>query len=166
VGRYLADRSLSVDAPAGIHDGQRIRLRGEGHAGTLGGPAGDVFVQVRVRQQEGLERDGDHLHALAEVTMTQAALGASVQVPHPGGEVELEVPAGTQPGDVRVVRGRGMPSLSGSRRGDLHVHVAVRVPRHLTAEQRALVEQLGGALGVDAYRGDDGFFERLKSAFR
>lgn len=166
VGRHLDDRVVSVDVPAGIHDGQRIRLRGEGHAGSLGGPAGDVFVQVRVRLQEGLERDGDDLHTLVALTMTQAALGARVQVPHPDGEVELEVPAGTQPGDVRVVKDRGMPSLSGSRHGDLHVHVTVRVPRHLTAEQRTLVEQLGGALGDDAYRGDDGFFERLKSAFR
>jgi len=166
VGRHLDDRALSVDVPAGIHDGQRIRLRGEGHVGSLGGPAGDVFVQVRVRPQEGLERDGDDLHALVGLTMTQAALGASVQVPHPDGEVELEMPAGTQPGDVRVVKGRGMPSLSSGRPGDLHVHVAVRVPRHLTAEQRTLVEQLEGVLGDDAYRGDDGFFERLKSAFR
>lgn len=166
VGRRLDDKVLAVDVPAGIHDGQRIRLRGEGHAGSLGGPAGDVFVQVRVRAEEGLERDGDDLHTLVELTMTDAALGATVQVPHPDGEVELEVPAGTQPGDVRVVKARGMPALSGSRRGDLHVHVAVRVPRHLTPEQRALVEQLEGALGDDAYDGDDGFFERLKKAFR
>ncbi len=166
VGRRLDDKVLAVDVPAGIHDGQRIRLRGEGHAGSLGGPAGDVFVQVRVRPEEGLERDGDDLHTLVELTMTEAALGATVQVPHPDGEVDLEVPAGTQPGDVRVVKARGMPTLSGSRRGDLHVHVAVRVPRHLTPEQRALVENLGGALGDDAYRDDDGFFERLKNAFR
>ncbi len=166
VGRRLDDKVLAVDVPAGIHDGQRIRLRGEGHAGSLGGPAGDVFVQVRVRPEEGLERDGDDLHTLVELTMTEAALGATVQVPHPDGEVELEVPAGTQPGDVRVVKARGMPALSGTRRGDLHVHVAVRVPRQLTPEQRALVEQLGGALGDDAYHGDDGFFERLKKAFR
>ncbi len=165
-GRYLDDQALSVEVPPGIHDGQRIRLRGEGHAGALGGPTGDVFVQVRVRPQEGLERDGDDLHALVELTMTEAALGTSVQVVHPDGPVELVVPAGAQPGDVRVVRGRGMPVLSSNRRGDLHVHVAVRVPRQLTAEQRTLVEQLGASLGDDAYRGDDGFFERLKSAFR
>jgi molecular chaperone DnaJ len=169
VGRLLDDRALAVDVPAGIHDGQRIRLRGEGHAGSLGGPAGDVFVQVRVRPQEGLERDGDDLHTLVELTMTQAALGASASVPHPDGEVELEVLAGTQPGDVQVVRGRGMPTLSGGRHGDLHVHVAVRVPRHLTDDQRSLVEQLDGTLDDGAYRDDDdggGFFERLKSALR
>jgi molecular chaperone DnaJ len=167
VGRRLDDRALAVDVPAGIHDGQRIRMRGEGHAGSLGGPAGDVFVQVRVRPQEGLERDGDDLHALAEVTMTQAALGTSVRVPHPDGEAELEVPAGTQPGDVRLVKGRGMPALSGGRHGDLHVHVAVLVPRHLTTDQHSLVEQLDGALGDEAYRGaGGGFFQRLKNAFR
>ena len=165
-GRVLDDRTLSVDVPAGIHDGQRIRLQGEGHAGALGGPAGDVFVQVRVRAQEGFQRDGDDLHTLVELTMTQAALGAEVRVAHPGGDIDVDVPAGSQPGDIRPVRGKGMPSLSGGRRGDLHVHVVVNVPRRLSAEQRALVEQLGAALGDDAYRGDDGFFGRLKSALR
>jgi molecular chaperone DnaJ len=165
-GRRVEERTLSVDVPAGINDGQRIRLRGEGHAGTLGGPPGDVYVQVRVRPQEGIERDGDDLHVLAELTMTQAALGGTVRVPHPEGHVELEIHAGAQPGDVNLVRGRGMPSLSGGRRGDLHVHVGVRVPRNLSAEQRALMEQLATTLGDDAYQGDDGFFERLKSAFR
>lgn len=165
-GRLLDDRTLTVDVPAGIHDGQRIRLRGEGHAGSFGGPAGDVFVQARVRAQEGIERDGDDLHTLVELTITQAALGATVRVEHPGAEIELEIPAGTQPNDVRVVKGKGMPTLSGGRHGDLHVHVAVRVPRHLTPEQRSLVTQLAETLGTEAYRDDDGgFFDRLKNAF-
>lgn len=165
-GRRLDTRTLAVDIPAGIHDGQRIRLRGEGHAGALGGPAGDVFVQVRVRPMEGLERDGDDLHVLASLTMTEASLGTSVRVPHPEGELELEIPAGTQPGETRTVRGRGMPVLSRARHGDLHLHVSVRVPRRLTVEQREHVERLASALDDDAYRDDDGFFERLRNAFR
>ena len=165
-GRVLDEHTLEVEVPPGIGDGQRIRLRGEGHAGSLGGPAGDLFVQVRVRAEPGIERDGDDLHAIADVTMTQAALGATVAVRGPDGEIEVELPAGTQPGAVQVLRGQGMPSLQSSRRGDFNVHVRVQVPRSLTPEQRELVDKLGTALGGDAYRGDDGFFERLKSAFR
>jgi len=169
LGRTLHERALDVDIPAGIADGQRIRVRGEGHAGSLGGPAGDLFVHVRVQQQPGIERDGDDLHAAVELTMTQAALGTSLFVPGPDGEIEVDIPAGTQPGDVQALRGQGMPSLEGRRRGTFHLHVRVHVPRRLDDEQRALVEQLGHALGEEPYRddeGDGGFFGRLKNAFR
>ena len=169
IGRTLHERALDIDIPAGIDDGQRIRVRGEGHAGSLGGPAGDVFVQVRVQPQTGIERDGDDLHTAVELTMTQAALGTSLSVPGPDGEVAIDIPAGTQPGDVQVLRGQGMPSLQGRRRGSFHMHVRVHVPRWLDEEQRALVEQLGDALGEEPYRddeGDGGFFGRIKNAFR
>jgi molecular chaperone DnaJ len=165
-GRALVERTLDVDVPAGIHDGQRIRLRGEGHAGPLGGSPGDVFVHVRVTEPEGLTRDGDDLVAVVDVTMTEATLGTTVRVPGAQQEVELELPAGVQPGHVHVVRGGGMPSLHTGRRGDLRVHVGVLVPQRLTAEQRAQVLALEETLGEDAYRGEDGFFRRLKSAFR
>ena len=101
--------------------------------------------------------------------MTQAALGASVNVPGPGGEIEVEIPAGTQPGDVQVLRGQGMPSVEGRRRGNFHVHARVHVPRKLDDAQRALVEQLGAALGEEPYHDDEhggGFFGRIKNAFR
>ena len=169
IGRTLHERALDIDIPAGIDDGQRIRVRGEGHAGSLGGPAGDVFVQVRVQPQTGIERDGDDLHTAVELTMTQAALGLSLSVPGPDGEIAIDIPAGTQPGDVQVLRGQGMPSLQGRRRGSFHMHVRVHVPRWLDEEQRALVEQLGDALGEEPYRddeGDGGFFGRIKNAFR
>ena len=169
IGRTLHERSLDIDIPAGIADGQRIRVRGEGHAGGLGGPAGDLFVQVRVQPQPGIERDGDDLHTAVELTMTQAALGASLSVPGPDGEIEVDIPAGTQPGDIQVLRGQGMPSLQGRRRGSFHMHVRVHVPRRLDDEQRALVEQLGDALGEEPYRDDEsdgGFFGRIKNAFR
>jgi molecular chaperone DnaJ len=165
LGRTLHEQALDVDIPAGIADGQRIRIRGEGHAGELGGPAGDLFVQVRVRPHAGIERDGDDLHTAVELTMTQAALGVSLVVPGPGGEIEVEIPAGTQPGDVQVLRGRGMPSVEGS----FHVHARVHVPRKLDDAQRALVEQLGVALGDEPYHDDEddgGFFGRIKNAFR
>ena len=164
-GRDLVDRALDVEVPPGIHDGQRIRLRGEGHAGLDGGASGDVFVLVRVRPDEQLERDGDDLLATVEVTMVEAALGGRVAVPTPGGDVEVEVPPGLQPGDVQVLSGHGMPSLGSGRRGDLRVRVTVRIPRRLTDEQRDALVRLGASLDEGAYR-DDGFFERLRSAFR
>lgn len=166
-GRTIEDRTVALDIPAGIDDGQRIRIRGEGHSGALGGPPGDILVQVRVRQESGIQRDGNDLHVMADLTITQAALGTTVSVPGPEGEIEVELPAGTQPGEVRVLRGRGMPALQSSRRGDFNVHVRVLVPRSLTTEQRRLVDQLGAELGEAAYREEDeGLFGRLKSAFR
>ena len=165
-GRRLVERSLQVEIPAGIHDGQRIRLRGEGHAGQLGGPPGDAFVQVRVRRHATLERDGDDLVSAVSVTMIDAAIGTSIRVSTPAEEVDVEVPAGSQPNDVVVARGRGVPSLRTGRRGDLHVHVDVQVPRKLTPEQRDQLRALGAAIPHDAYAGDNGFLRRLKSAFR
>jgi molecular chaperone DnaJ len=164
-GRRLEDRMLDVEVPAGIHDGQRIRLRAEGHSGALGGQAGDAFVQVRVRPDERLVRDGDNLLVELELTMVEAALGKTVTVPTAEGELEVELPPGLQPGDVQVLRGKGMPALGGGRRGDLRIHATVLVPRRLTAQQRQLLERLGRTLQDDAYR-DEGLFERLKSAFR
>jgi molecular chaperone DnaJ len=167
-GRLVEDRTVEVDVPAGIHDGQRIRLRGEGHAGAGGGGAGDAFVQVRVRPEERLARDGDDLVTIVTLTMIDAALGSTVTVPTADGETELELPAGLQPGDVHVLRGQGMPSLSSGRRGDLRIHLDVRIPRRLDPEQRRLLLELDEQIGAEAYRDDreEGFFERLRSAFR
>jgi molecular chaperone DnaJ len=164
-GRVLAERALEVEVPAGIHDGQRIRLRGEGHAGFEGAGPGDVFVLVRVGPHDQLERDGDDLVAAVELTMVDAALGRQVAVTTPEGDVELDVPPGVQPGDVQVVRGRGMPSLGSGRRGDLRVRLAVRIPRRLTEEQREALARFGDSVDDAAYR-DEGFFDRLRSVFR
>jgi len=166
-GRTIEDVPLELEVPAGIHDGQRIRVRGAGHAGVLGGPPGDVYVTVRVRPLEGVERDGDDLVVRTSVTITGAALGTTVAVPTPEGPVEVELAPGTQPGSVHTVKGRGVPSLETGRRGDLHVAVGVRVPTNLTGEQRAELLRLEKELGESAYRGaDDGFIGKLKSAFR
>ena len=171
-GRTLVDRERDVEVPAGIHDGQRIRLRGEGHAGALGGPSGDAFVQVRVRSMPGIERHEDDLHTAVELTMFEAALGRTVTVPTPEGELEIDLPGGLQPGVVHRVRGRGMPSLQSGRRGDLHVHVGVRVPTRLTEEQREQLVRFEEELGDDAYVADDGrdddggLFGRIRNVFR
>jgi molecular chaperone DnaJ len=165
-GRTLEDVPLELQIPAGIHDGQRIRVRGEGHAGTLGGPAGDVYVSVGVRPVDGLRREGDDLVARARITMVEAAIGTTVTVPTPTGSVEVELAPGIQPGAVHAVRGKGMPSLESGRHGDLLVEVDVRVPTRLSAEQRLELLRLEERLGEDAYRDDDGFIGKLKSAFR
>ena len=168
IGRTLQNRALEIDVPAGIADGQRIRVRSEGHAGDLGGPPGDVFLQVRVTPEPGIERDGADLHTVVDVTMTQAALGTSASVAGPGGTVDVEIPPGTQPGEVHVLRGEGMPVLDGRRRGNFHVHTRVHIPRRLDDSQRTMLEQLDDTLGADPYHDDEhgGFFRRLKNAFR
>ena len=165
-GRSVEQRALEVEIPPGIHDGQRIRLSGEGHAGVPGARSGDLYVQVRVRPDPRFVREGDDLFSTVDLTMTQASLGAKVPVPTLEGETELEFAPGTQPGELRVLRGRGMPVLQGFGCGDHRILVNVAVPRKLTDEQRRLLEEFEGAAGEDTYRADEGFFEKLKSAFR
>jgi len=168
-GRVVKRTQLEVDVPRGIHDGQQIRVRGEGHAGFRSSERGNAFVVVRVRPDERFVRDGDDLHTAVRLTMTEAALGTTTTVTSLSGEVPLEVSPGTQPGEVRVLRAQGMPALRGSGRGSLYVRLDVAVPTALDEEQRALVEQLDEKLDDDAYRPrdeDGGFFSRLKSALR
>jgi molecular chaperone DnaJ len=166
-GRTLAEQALEVDVPPGIHHGQRIRIRGEGHDGGPGAARGDAYVLVSVAEPEGLTRDGDDLVAVVRITITQAALGVTVEAPGPDGPHVLELEPGVQPGHVHVVRRAGMPSLEHSHRGDLRVHVEVLVPRRLSPDQRAQVLALEQALGDEPYRErDDGLFGRLRSAFR
>ena len=165
-GRVLQERALDVDVPAGIHDRQRIRLSGEGHAGSLGGRAGDVYVEVRVRPDERFVREGNDVYCTVDLTLPQAALGATVNVPTLNGETELTFEPGVQSGEVRVLRGRGFPVLQGFGRGDQRVLVNVLVPRQLTAEQRRLLEEFERLSTDETYSADEGFFEKLKSAFR
>ena len=161
----VARRSTSRSLP-GIHDGQRIRVSGEGHAGALGGRAGDVYVLVHVRPDPRFVREGNDIYSQVDLTIVQAALGATVTVETLDGPVELELPAGTQPGDVRVLRGKGMPVLQGFGRGDHRVLLNVSVPRRLTDEQRRLLEEFEQSSDEHTYQHDEGFFEKLKSAFR
>jgi molecular chaperone DnaJ len=165
-GRSVERRTLGVDVPPGIHDGQRIRLSGAGHAGSLGGPAGDVYVRVRVKRDPRFVREGDDVYSTIDLTITEAALGATQTIETLDGEVELAFDAGTQPGEIRVLSGRGMPVLQGFGRGDHRVLVNVVVPRHLSEEQRSLLEEFAQGAGEANYRPDEGFFEKLKSAFR
>ncbi len=165
-GRVVEERTLTVDIPPGIHDGQRIRIAGEGHAGGLGGRAGDVYVQVRVRPDPRFVREGDDIFSTVDLTMTQAAIGTEVVIPTLDGDERLEFPAGTQPGQVVLLRGRGMPVLQGFGHGDHRVLVNVVVPRHLSDEQRRLLAEFDSHADERTYKADEGLFEKLKSVFR
>jgi molecular chaperone DnaJ len=166
-GRTLEERTLEVDIPAGIHDGQQIRLTGEGHAGALGARAGDAYVQVRVLSDPRFVRDGDDVLSTVDLTMTQAALGATVTIPTLDGDTELVFDPGTQPGQTVLLRGRGMAMLQRRGRGDHRVLVNVVVPRHIGDEQRRLLEEFEAHSDEQTYAKDGGsIFDRLKSAFR
>ena len=169
-GRVVVRRELDVEIPPGIHDGQQIRVRDEGHAGFRNASRGHAFVVVRVRPDPRFVRDGDDLHTAIRLTMTDAALGTTTSVASLGGDIELDVPAGTQPGEVRVLAGHGMPSVRGGGRGSLYVRLDVAVPKALDEDQRKLLEDVDARLGPEAYvdRPDEGegFFRRLKSALR
>ena len=161
-GRRAVRKSLSVDVPAGIADDQRIRLTGRGHAGERGGPPGDLYVLVHVREDERFLRDGNDLVTVVDVPAPAAALGSTVSVATLDGDEEVEVPAGTQPGAVLQLRGRGLPPLQRGRTGDLHVHVNVVIPRKLSREQRDLLERLADSLDDRNLRTDEGMLSKLK----
>ncbi len=160
------ERTIEVDIPPGIHDGQRIRLSGEGHAGGFGGRAGDLYVAVHVRPDPRFVRDGNDVISTIDLTMTEAALGTRIAVPTLDGDVELEFKPGTQPGEIRVLRGKGLPVLQGFGRGDQRVLVNVTIPRQLSAEQRRTLEEFERSAHEGNYRPDEGLFEKLRSAFR
>jgi molecular chaperone DnaJ len=168
-GRLARKRKLEVEVPAGISDGQRIRLAGRGHAGgrsEIGrpAPAGDLYVLVSVREDSRFVREGDDLITALDVTAPVAALGAMLEVSTLDGEASVELPAGTQPGEVLTLRGEGMPALSNGRRGDLRVVVNVVVPRRLTDEQRELIERLNATLTEENLQSEESIFTKLRRA--
>ena len=165
-GRRAVRRELEVDVPAGISDGQRIRLAERGHAGEMGAPAGDLYVLVRVREDERFVREGDDLIAALDVAAPLAALGATLQTPTLNGMASIEVPPGTQPGEVLTLRGEGMPALQRGRRGDLRVVVNVVIPRRLNEQQRELLEQLNGTLTEENLRSEESMFAKLRRTLR
>jgi molecular chaperone DnaJ len=164
-GRKAERVKVSVDVPAGIADGQRIRIAGRGNAGERGGPPGDLYVQIHVREDPRFVRDGDDLVTVVDVAAPLAALGTTVKVPTVEDEVELEIPAGTQPHEVLVVRGKGMPALRGRRTGSLRVVVNVVVPKHLSREQRELLKQVADSMTEHNLRTEEGVFGKLRRAF-
>ncbi|MEM6730442.1 MAG: molecular chaperone DnaJ [Myxococcota bacterium] len=141
VGAIRKERTVTVKIPAGFNEGMSLRYTGEGEAGTGGAPSGDLYVAVHIEPHETLRREGDDLIAEAKVGIAHAALGTKVEVQNVDGEVEVDVPAGTQPNEVITLRKQGVPRLRGGGRGDLHVVVRVEVPRDLTSKQRKALEE-------------------------
>jgi molecular chaperone DnaJ len=168
-GRKAARRRLAVDIPAGIADEQRIRLSGRGHAGERGGPPGDLYVLVRVTDDERFVRDGNDLVSPLHLSAPDAALGTTVEVETLDGPETVEIPPGTQPGTVITLAGRGMPSLRRGTRGDQRVLVNVVIPQRLSREQREMLERFRGTLTDDNLRRDEedgSLFARMRRAFR
>jgi molecular chaperone DnaJ len=146
-GQKPGEERLKVKIPAGVDSGSQLRLAGKGEGGAAGGPPGDLYVVVRVQEHPFFRREGPHLLCEVPVAITQAALGATVEIPSLEGDpTPFEIPAGTQTGTVFRLRGRGVPNLGGRGRGDLHVAVRVVVPKKLSGEQRKLLEKLAQTL--------------------
>lgn len=150
-GRLPGQRSVTVSIPPGIEDAQAIRLTGAGHAGETGAPAGDLYLRVHVRDDPRFRREGRDIVSVVDLTAAEAILGAAKTVPTLDGDAEIEFAAGTQPGEARVLKGKGLPGLRGGGRGVQRVLVNVRIPRELTAEQRELVERLRASEGDHNY---------------
>jgi len=163
-GRVAVQHKRTIPIPAGVDNGSQLRVEGEGEPGSAGGPPGDLYVVVRVREHEFFRRDGTSLFCEIPVGLTQAVLGARLELPTlDGGKAEVNVPEGTQSGEAFRVRGQGIPNLGGRGRGDLHVTVRVVIPGKLTAEQRKLFEQLAKTLpSPDVGEKGRSFFGRLK----
>ncbi|HKO58422.1 MAG TPA: DnaJ C-terminal domain-containing protein, partial [Thermoanaerobaculia bacterium] len=163
-GRVQEEKQLSVKIPAGVDDGSRLRVAGEGEAGYNGGPSGDLYVFISVQEHPKFTRRDYDIHSEQAVTFTQAALGAEVRTPTVDGEELLRVPAGTQPNQVFRLRAKGVQFLDGSGRGDHYVHVSVRIPTALSDEQRGLLEQLAALEGETPGDGR-GFMDKVKDLF-
>ena len=151
-GRVRRTRRLAVKVPAGVDSGDRVRLAGEGEAGRNGGPAGDLYVEIHVREHPIFERDGEHLSCEVPVSFATASLGGSVNVPTLEGDVTLKIPPETQSGRVFRLRDKGVKPVRGGARGDLFCRVVVETPVHLSAEQRELIRQLEESLKAHAER--------------
>jgi molecular chaperone DnaJ len=165
-GRRAVRRVEQVAVPAGIADGQRIRLAGRGHAGAAGARAGDLYVLVNVREDERFVRQGQDLVTVLDVVAPLAALGAQLEVPTLEGSTSVEVPEGTQSGDVLTLRGKGMPGLGRARHGDLRVVVNVVIPRRLNGEQRDLLRRFNETLSAENLTPEEGMFAKLRRTLR
>lgn len=164
-GQVRKPATVGINIPAGIDDGQVITIRGKGNAGSNGGPAGDLQLQVSVRPHPLFERDGYDVYCTLPLTFAQAALGAEISVPTLDGNVSYSIKEGTQPGDSFRLKGKGIPYVNGRGRGDEIVQVTVEVPRNLNGEQKKILESFEKATGEGNYQKRRSFFDKLRDAF-
>jgi molecular chaperone DnaJ len=165
-GLVQKDRTLAVKIPAGVEDGTRIRLSGEGDSGMRGGPAGDLYLFLSVKPHALFERDGSDLYCRAPTPMCKAALGGEVEIPTiDGGRTTVNIPAGAQTGRRFRIKGQGMTQLRAKDRGDLHVELLVETPVNLSAKQRKLLEEFAQDCGEEAHPQTQGFFDAVKRFF-
>lgn len=151
-GKVKKNKTLEVKIPAGINEGMRIRSAGNGEPGTNGGPSGDLYIEIRIKQHEIFERDGDDLHCTVPVGLTTAALGGQIEVPTLGGKAEIDLPEGTQHGKTFRLRGKGIKGVRSSYPGDLYCHISVETPVKLTEFQKKLLRELDESLAKSADR--------------
>jgi molecular chaperone DnaJ len=162
-GRVEREKTMEVKIPAGVETGSRLRIAGEGEAGTQGGTSGDLYVVIHVNEHEHFERQGSNLYSSVPVTFAQAALGSEISVQTLGGQQQLKIPAGTQTGTVFRLKGHGVPVLGGRGRGDHFVSVTVVTPTTLTREQRRILEQLAEVETKDLE--DKGLLDKVRNIF-
>ncbi|ENN94128.1 molecular chaperone DnaJ [Bartonella bovis] len=164
--RVEANRSLRVNIPAGIEDGTRVRLSGEGDAGTRGGPAGDLYIFLSIKPHEFFQRDGADLHCRVPISMITAALGGEFEVSDLNGvKARVKVPEGTQNGHQFRLKGKGMPTLRQQTRGDLYIHITIETPQKLTQKQRELLQEFDKLSNHENSPQSHGFFSRMKEFF-
>lgn len=164
-GRQARERTVEVTVPPGVEDGTRMRYQEQGHAGGVGGPAGDLYVMLHVKPHPFFEREGKDLFCSVPISFSQAALGAEIVIPTLDGEYKLKIPEGTQSGTMLRVRGKGVPSIRGGGKGDLHVQVRVQTPAKLTKRQRELLTELSGTSAVENQPEPRSLFEKVKEIF-
>jgi len=163
-GRVRRDKTLKVNIPAGVEDGTRIRLTGEGEAGTRGGPAGDLYVFLSVRRNALFEREGADIHCRVPISMVQATLGGGIEVPTLDGKMaRINIPAGAQGGHQFRLRGKGMPIVRATQRGDMYIEIMVETPVNLTAKQKELLKEFEKAGKTSPE--SEGFFTKVKEMF-
>jgi len=165
-GKVKRQRKINVRIPAGVDEGAQIRLSGEGEAGLRGGPAGDLYIVIRVKSHDFFERDGDDIYCEVPLTFAQAALGDEIEIPTLTEKVKLKIPAGTQTGTFFRLKGKGVPRLRGYGQGDQHVKVTVVTPTNLSEEQRELLRQFAGISKETTSEHHESIFDRMKKAFR
>lgn len=166
MGTIKKPHSVNVTIPAGIDSDQRIRLRGQGELGELGGTPGDLYVLVRVQEHSLFKREGEHVILEMPITFTQAALGSEIEVPSLTGPIKIDIKQGTQSGETLRLKGKGIKRLNGSGHGDQFVRVTVEVPKHLTSKQKELLRQFEKEEKPDAHPGVTNFLKKFKELLR